>query len=82
MKLIFCLQINFKNSFKLIISFQTGVARYAQISRNNKFSNSLQFLKKEVSDEVNFLHADKHERYRKAAQAFFKDFKKDFEDNG
>ena len=38
-------------------------ARHAQITRNNKFSISLQYLKKEVSDGVDFLHADKHESF-------------------
>ena len=37
------------------------VARHAQITQNNKFAISLQYLKKEVNDEVDFLHADKHE---------------------
>ena len=37
------------------------VARHAQITQNNKFAISLQYLKKELSDEVDFLHADKHE---------------------
>ena len=37
------------------------VARHAQLAQNNKFTISLQYLKKEVSDEVYFLHADKHE---------------------
>ena len=26
----------------------------------NKYAKSLQYLKKEMSDEVDFLHADKH----------------------
>ena len=39
------------------------VARHAQITQNNKFAISLQYLKKEVSDEVDFLHADKHESF-------------------
>ena len=30
-------------------------------TQNNKFAISLQYLKKEVSNEVDFLHADKHE---------------------
>ena len=34
---------------------------HAQITQNNKFAISLQYLKKELSDEVGFLHADKHE---------------------
>ena len=37
------------------------MTRHAQITQNNEFAISLQYLKKEVSDEVNFLHADKHE---------------------
>ena len=37
------------------------VARHGQLAQNNKFTISLQYLKKEVSDEVYFLHADKHE---------------------
>ena len=37
------------------------MARHAQITQNNKFAISLQYLKKELSDEVDFLHADKHE---------------------
>ena len=37
------------------------VARHAQITQNNKFAISLHYLKEEVSDEVDFLHAHKHE---------------------
>ena len=37
------------------------MARHAQITQNNKFAISLQYLKKELSDEVDFLHAGKHE---------------------
>ena len=37
------------------------MARHAQITQNNKFAISLQYLKKEVIDEVDFLHANKHE---------------------
>ena len=63
MKLIFCLQIRIKDFFKLIPSFQVYVARHAQITQNNKFAISLQYLKKEVSDEADFLHVDKHEGF-------------------
>ena len=31
-----------------------------KISQNNKFAMSLQYLKEEVRDEVDFLHAGKH----------------------
>ena len=37
------------------------MARHAQITQNNKFATSLHYLKTEVSDEVDFFHADKHE---------------------
>ena len=37
------------------------VARHAQITQINKFAISLQYLKKEVSGKVDFLHAGKHE---------------------
>ena len=37
------------------------MARYAQITQNNKIAISLQYLKKEVNDGVDFLHAGKHE---------------------
>ena len=39
------------------------MAIHAQATQNNKFSISLQYPKKEVSDEVDFLHADKHESF-------------------
>ena len=37
------------------------VARHAQITQNKKFAISLQYLKKEVNDDVHFLNAGKHE---------------------
>ena len=37
------------------------MARHAHITQNNKFAIYLQNLKKEVSDAVEFFHADKHE---------------------
>ena len=37
------------------------MARHAKITQNNKFAISLQYLKKEVSDEADFFHAGKHE---------------------
>ena len=35
--------------------------RHVHIIQNNKFAISLQYPKKEVSDAVDFSHADKHE---------------------
>ena len=37
------------------------MARHAHMIQNKKFAVSLQHLKKEVSDAIDFLHADKHE---------------------
>ena len=37
------------------------IARHAQSIQNNKFPISLQYLKKKVSDEIDFLHVDKYE---------------------
>ena len=55
MNLIFCLQqINFKDFFKLLLSFKVCVARHAQIIQNDKFAISLQYLK-ELRYEVDFL---------------------------
>ena len=61
MKLIFCPQINVKGFLKLILSFSVCVASHPQITQNNKFAISLQYLKKEVRGEVDFLHAEKYE---------------------
>ena len=37
------------------------IASHAQSTQNSKFVISLQYLKKEGRDEVDFLHADKHQ---------------------
>ena len=37
--------------------------RHAQIIQNKKFSISQQYLQKGLSDEVDFLHADKHQSF-------------------
>ena len=41
--------------------FFMGLARHASNTPNNKYTISLQYLKKEVSDVVDFLHRAKHE---------------------
>ena len=40
-----------------------GMVKNFQSNQNSKFAMFLQYLKKEVRDEVNFLHADKHQNY-------------------
>ena len=77
MKLIFCLQVNIKDFFKLILSFSVCVAKHAEITQNNKFAISLQYLKKEASDEVDFLHADKHESFLQTDTMIFGGMVKD-----
>ena len=37
------------------------VARHVQITQNKKFAISLQYLKKEMNVQVDFLHGGKHE---------------------
>ena len=63
MKLIFCLQINTKVFFKLIVSLWVGKARHAQGTQNNKFTIYLQYLKENVKAEVDFSPADKRQRF-------------------
>ena len=60
MKLIFCTQMSKKVSYKLIQWFLMGMAIFSQ---NRKFVITLQYLKKEVRDEVDFLCADKHQSF-------------------
>ena len=70
MKLIFWLQIKIKGFFKLTLSFSACVARHAQITENDKFAISLQYSKKEVSNQ-GFLHADKHESFQQIDTMIF-----------
>ena len=54
------MQINMKVSYKSILWFFMGMVKHSQIFQNSKFAISLQYLKKEVQDEVDSLHVDKH----------------------
>ena len=47
------------------------MARRAQITQNKMVANSLQYLKKEVNDQVDFLHAGKHENLLQSLQVDF-----------
>ena len=40
-----------------------GMVKHSRSSHNSKFAMSLQYLKKEVRDEVDFFHADKHQNF-------------------
>ena len=46
-----------------MVSLCVFKARHPQSIQNNKFAISLQYLTKKVSDEVDFLHANKHEGF-------------------
>ena len=63
MKLISCLLINAKVFYKLIVSRWVCVDRHAQSTQNNKCAISLQYLMENVEEEVDFLPADKHQRF-------------------
>ena len=83
MKLIFLhtdkhqrfLQVDFntlsiKVSYNVILSLLMGMIKYSQNTRRNKFTISLQYLKKEVRNRVHFLHADKHQSFYKFTLSF------------
>ena len=44
-------------------TFLYGNGKHSTNSQNTKFSMSLQYLVKEVRDEVDFLYADKHQSF-------------------
>ena len=60
MNLIFCLKINANVFHKMIVSLCVCVSRHAQSTQNSRLAIFLQYLQREVSDEVDFLHSDKH----------------------
>ena len=37
--------------------------KHSESSQNSKFAMALQYLKKEVRDEIGFLHADKYQSF-------------------
>ena len=47
------------------------MVKHSQNSQNFKFAMSLQYLQKQVRDEVDFLHADKHQIF---LQVYFNTF--------
>ena len=57
-KLIFCMQVSM---ILIDTTILMGMVKHSQSSQNSKFVISLQYVKKEVRDENDFLHADKHQ---------------------
>ena len=41
------------------------MVKHSQSSQNSKFEMSLQYLRKKVKDEVDFLHTDKRQSFLK-----------------
>ena len=56
--------ISMKIPYGLIQWFLMGVVKNSQNCPKSKFEMSLQYLKKEVRDEVYFLHSDKHQSFQ------------------
>ena len=40
-----------------------GIVKHSESSQNSNFAMFLQYFKKEVRDEVDFFHVDKHQRF-------------------
>ena len=57
------MQLSMKVSYKLILWYLMWMVKYSQSSQNSKFAMSLQYLKKEFRDELDFLLADKHQSF-------------------
>ena len=83
MKLIFCMQINILKVSKSLFqrldhpSFFNGdtiiidmLDQASQITQNNKFAISLQYLENEVMDGAHFLQVDKHSSFCKLELLF------------
>ena len=62
----YCLQISTKVFYKVIVFLWVSAARNAQSTQNNRFTISLQYVKENVKDEVDFLSADKRRRFLKS----------------
>ena len=56
MKSIFCLDINTKVFYKLIVSPLVCISRHTQNAQNNTFTISLQHVKENMKDEVDFFY--------------------------
>ena len=63
MKSIFCLQVNTKVFYKIMVSLWMCVSRHTQSTLNKNFTISLQYVKENVKDDVDFLSASKCERF-------------------
>ena len=63
-KHFFYMQINMKACYiQLDTMVLMAIVKHSQSSQNSKFTMSLQCFKKEVRDNVDFLHVDKHQSF-------------------
>ena len=63
MKLIFYMQIKHQSLLQIDTMILMRIVKHSQTSQNSKFTVPSGYLKKEVRDEVDFLHADKHQSF-------------------
>ena len=52
-----------KVPYKLMLWYLIGMVKHSQSSQNIKFAMSLQYLQKQVWDEVDFLHEGEHQSF-------------------
>ena len=62
-KLIFCMQINIQVSYKLILWFWCWWSNIPKVLKIASLQCLHNISKKDVRDEVDFLHADKHQTF-------------------
>ena len=63
MKFVFSMQINIEIFYKLILSFWVCIARHAQSTQNKKFAYLCYISRKTWGMKVDFLPADKRQRF-------------------
>ena len=63
MKVIYYMHVKMKITHKLIRWFFMGMVKHPQSSQKSKFAMPFQYLEKEVRDEADFVHADKHQNF-------------------
>ena len=59
---------------KLIVSFWMCIVMHAQSTKKNKFTISLKYLKKNMTNEVDFLPANKRQRFLQSDTIILKSF--------
>ena len=55
---------NYENLLQIDSMILMDMVKHFQSSQNSKFTVSIEYLKKEVRDEVDFLHADAKNKHQ------------------